>query len=856
MVINKTKATTVIAVLLMATFTLMAMPVKAQPSAQQPGGSVPLPASVTPDVSYDTIAHMNFRPNPIGVGQPLLVNLWLQPPIHVSRYFKQAFLVTFTKPDETEVKIGPLDSFSGDTTSWFEHPVDQVGTWKIKFDFNGAYYPPGNYTVSEGYFSGGQVLNAPLGVYYRPSSDGPYEFVVQQDMVGSWPPSPLPTDYWTRPASVEHREWWSILGNYPGTGVVAGVGRGVSINDWPADTNKYMSNYGFIPYAQGPKSAHIVWKRQGAIGGLIGGTMGLASFTSGGGGPSIVYAGRAYESLTKESDGVTQSVWQCYDIRTGEVFWEKTGVAQVPTMILYSEKEMTVVPGETASTLGMRVDLMYVGGGRLITYSPWNGAVTMNFSISPLTTGTYYASWDWPYFLSVQNLGSGGGYRLINWTIAGDVGSGFTLSNFRLGVKNNITWPWSSLGVVDYEAGIAVNTFGITTSSTGVTYGYRIEAASLTTGASLWNATTDVTKGTEGFFSGSTRVADHGKFAVRLNDGHWHCWDLTTGKKLWVSELSSWPWGTFGCYGVQSYGGNIISNQYDAVVAYNWTNGKISWRYKYLAPYPYESLYADSETGEAYYPWFHEAGRIADGVLYTSNTEHSISEPIPRGHKFHAINITTGEGIWNITGTMFITDFRSAVADGYLAFSNAYDGYMYVIGKGKSQTTITVSPKVSVHGTKVLIEGTVLDLSPAQLGTPCVSKDSMATQMEYLHMQHPIDGVGHNIQMTGVPVTLTAIGSDGSVIDIGMATSNAYYGTFSKSWAPPAEGDYEIVASFAGDESYGSSAAATAVAVGPAPETTQPPETPVIPDYTWTIIGAAIAVIIAVAIAVLILRKR
>jgi len=525
-------------------------------------------------------------------------------------------------------------------------------------------------------------------------------------------------------------------------------------------------------------------------------------------------------------------------------------------MILYSEKEMTVVPGETASTLGMRVDLMYVGGGRLITYSPWNGAVTMNFSISPLTTGTYYASWDWPYFLSVQNLGSGGGYRLINWTIAGDVGSGFTLSNFRLGVKNNITWPWSSLGVVDYEAGIAVNTFGITTSSTGVTYGYRMEAASLTTGASLWNATTDVTKGTEGFFSGSTRVADHGKFAVRLNDGHWHCWDLTTGKKLWVSELSSWPWGTFGCYGVQSYGGNIISNQYDAVVAYNWTNGKISWRYKYLAPYPYESLYADSETGEAYYPWFHEAGRIADGVLYTSNTEHSISEPIPRGHKFHAINITTGEGIWNIAGTMFITDFRSAVDDGYLAFSNAYDGYMYVIGKGKSQTTVTVSPKVSVHGTKVLIEGTVLDLSPAQLGTPCVSKDSMATQMEYLHMQHPIDGVGHNIQMTGVPVTLTAIGSDGSVIDIGMATSNAYYGTFSKSWAPPAEGDYEIVASFAGDESYGSSAAATAVAVGPAAETPQPPENPVIPDYTWTIIGAAIAVIIAVAIAVLILRKR
>jgi hypothetical protein len=128
--------------------------------------------------------------------------------------------------------------------------------------------------------------------------------------------------------------------------------------------------------------------------------------------------------------------------------------------------------------------------------------------------------------------------------------------------------------------------------------------------------------------------------------------------------------------------------------------------------------------------------------------------------------------------------------------------------------------------------------------------------MEYLHMQLPIDGIDHNVQMTGVPVTLTAIGSDGSVIDIGMATSNAYYGTFSKSWAPPAEGDYEIVASFAGDESYGSSAAATAVAVGPAAETPETPGTPVIPDYTWTIIGTGIAIIIAFAIAVILLRKR
>jgi hypothetical protein len=97
------------------------------------------------------------------------------------------------------------------------------------------------------------------------------------------------------------------------------------------------------------------------------------------------------------------------------------------------------------------------------------------------------------------------------------------------------------------------------------------------------------------------------------------------------------------------------------------------------------------------------------------------------------------------------------------------------------------------------------------------------------------------------------------VIDIGTVTSDGYYGTFSKTWSPPNQGDYKIIASFAGDDSYGSSSAATAVSVGPTPTTPSIPET-VVPDYTMTITYAAIAIIIAVAIVGLLiflaLRKR
>ena len=155
-----------------------------------------------------------------------------------------------------------------------------------------------------------------------------------------------------------------------------------------------------------------------------------------------------------------------------------------------------------------------------------------------------------------------------------------------------------------------------------------------------------------------------------------------------------------------------------------------------------------------------------------------------------------------------------------------------------------------------MIEGTVVDQSAAQPGTPCVSQDSMGTYMEYLHMSQPIDGIWHNITLTGVPVQLTAIAADGSYVDIGTVTSDAYHGTFACPWTPPNEGTYNIIATFAGDASYGSSSAATAISVGPPPAPVIIPEQTTPTDYTMTIIGGVIAVIIAVAIVGLVLYRK
>jgi hypothetical protein len=133
----------------------------------------------------------------------------------------------------------------------------------------------------------------------------------------------------------------------------------------------------------------------------------------------------------------------------------------------------------------------------------------------------------------------------------------------------------------------------------------------------------------------------------------------------------------------------------------------------------------------------------------------------------------------------------------------------------------------------------------------------MSTQMEYLHIQHPIDGIYHNITMTGVEVALTAIDENNGYIDIGKATTSAFYGTFEMPWTPPNEDTYRIIASFAGDDSYGSSAASTAVSVGPAPAEITIPAQITPPDYTMTILAGVVAVIIAVAIVgILLYRKK
>jgi hypothetical protein len=848
--IAKTILLTLIAVVSISLLQISVQPAEAQLAAQQPvSGS--LPSGVTVDATVETRAFLSFRPNPIGLGQSLLVNMWINPGVSSNdRLLPQAHVITITKPDGTKDTI-TLDSEPATAAQWFEMTPDQIGTWKFQFEFIGTYFPAGRY------YNGKIVTNTSGtlygSAYYKPSSTAEQELTVQQDFVWSWPPAALPTDYWTRPASLNNREWWPILGSYPGDGY-----NGYGYANWDTlypDTNPYDSNgvYNFIPWVQAPNTAHVVWKRLGAISGLIGGPAGQYGTTSSPGSPSVVYAGRCYQTVTK-SGGT--SVAQCYDLRTGEVYYEVAG-GITPTDVIYYNpvaSSTTIAGGELASA-SWSVELVSVSGSYLRKVNPYTGALAGNYSISPLSGGTLFNQLG-GYYLTVQNLGNSvpadQRYRLINWTSRGTSG---TLSSR---IVSNISWPWSQLPntyasatgilVADFNAGIAAYVTRTYLPGPNIYWTVNVTAASLTTGQMLsWK----VPLPDEGTYSSSCILADHGKVAFLTQKGYFLAYDLNTGQLAWKSETMEYPWGApgFGAYAIQSAYGMLFRQSYDGVYAFNWTNGKIVWKYAAPTYAHFETPYI--EDGQEVYS-FNGGAEIADGKMYVYNTEHTPSWPMTRGWGLHCINITTGELVWKVNNPMV----QGAIADGYMTAANSWDGYMYVFGKGITATTVT-APDVGIQkGASVVIKGTVLDLSPAQAGTPCVSKDSMTTQMEYLHLQMPIDGLWHNQTITGVPVSLTAIGSDGSFVDLGTVITDAYYGTFSKTWAPTAEGDYKIIASFAGDDSYGSSGASTAVSVGPAPAEITIPEQIVPPDYTITIIGAAMAVIVAVALVEVILHRK
>ena len=857
---NKTKATAIIVTILMVTsIALMAIPAQAQVEDHggSPGGGyegpTTIPAGQTADFMIASLAFLSVSPNPCGVGQQLLVNVWTTFPSGEGKY-QVGYTVTITKPGGTTEDV-QLKSYVADGTSWFTYVPTTIGQYTFVFKFAGEYFPAGYYT--RGLYStsrtgefAGAIFNP--SVYVSPATSNTVVINVQSALVSSWQ-SPIPTDFWTRPIQPNNREWYAIGGNYPWTYRMGGA------NAWG---DEY---YG--PFVTAPNTPHILWKRQGALGGLIGGEAYQYPTSGNPGTPSVIYQGRCYQTMTIPVNGVPTSCAVSYNLRTGEQYYAIPTASGgiTPDTIAYWYPTVrgatSTVPGEVAD-VGLTVDLLLLSGSgnnmRLYKINPYTGAVTANVSLPNLGNLEYFYRDGYvlsfaPYRnIQVNNSGivvtkARTGW-LVNWSVQG------SSSNFTSRIVSNISVTiqlsyrtlyqiggYGDLGAYDPDTGISINQNRFIY---GGYYGSSLEAVDLVTGQALWNWTSDVNV-MESAYRPTNAWCRHGIYVAEMERGYWKAWDERTGRVLWESHMNDVPWGEFWMYDEAAYQDMILGVGYTGVWALNETNGAIVWHYNDPSV-PFETPYTSANGTSGSYSV--QNIRIADGKVYVQNSEHTPSYPATRGWGLICLNVTTGEKLWKIMGTAM---GPGPAADGYMACASSYDGYMYVLGKGPSKTTVT-APNVQVaKGTTVLITGSVLDMSPAQPNTPAVADESMDTWMDYLQLQMPVDGIYHNETIKGVDVLLVAVDTNNNPTTVGTATTDTS-GNFAMEWTPGSQSKYTITAIFSGTDSYGSSTATTALSVGPAPTTggnggTGGNVNPQI-DYTWTIIGAAIAIIIVVII--------
>jgi hypothetical protein len=336
---------------------------------------------------------------------------------------------------------------------------------------------------------------------------------------------------------------------------------------------------------------------------------------------------------------------------------------------------------------------------------------------------------------------------------------------------------------------------------------------------------------------------------------------LETGKLMWGPTQSQ--------YYLDIYEGTMLTSHliaYDKLYAcgvagilycYDAQTGELLWTYPAADPYT-ESPFASN--------WWLGITFITDGKLYVGSGEHSPNQPLPRGAPFLCLNATTGELIWGVDGLFRQTGWGglAIIGDSIMATMDTYDMRLYAVGKGPSAITVSASPKVSVHGSKVLVEGLVTDVSPGTddvvikkrfpNGVPAVADESMSDWMLYVYKQFECPA-----NFKGVEVIVEVLDPNGNYYEVARTTSDAK-GLYKATFEPPVPGEYTVIAKFAGSKAYYGSSAETAITVESAPgPTPTPTPTPASMTEMYVIgfgVGLLIAIIIVGLLLYLLLRKR
>jgi outer membrane protein assembly factor BamB len=825
---------------------------------------------------YPTYSKIMISPNPVGVNQIAYVSCFMTNPPPSAGMSQVGDLYTgwyvvVTKPGGTTEKITLRNS-------------DAVGG-------TAATYVPktvGNYTFQ--LFYPGQTLKT--GTYNNtkmlPSQSDIVTLNVQTEQIGAIYQSPtLPTEYWTRPIYATNWAWADIAGSWYGLGAASF-----------ATTGRYDAMGNVQLYTTAPNTGHVVWAKPTHFGGVAGAPISsdqesqyastsiLINFYE-----PIVLNGIIYYTHYVSVDSKNTG-WMAVDLRTGEKVWERTA-GEAGNEVL---KMGQIMRFHTQQEYGSAAYLWSTAGsGRYRIYDAATGTYMANVS------GVVSAS----FILDYSGIQQG--------TLLGYYASGGYLTMWNsTNMITNATWNAATFckwnGNYDWWKGIMWNSTAIPKTGTNVNmnssqtmsvaavtpeiiltryqasagsfmemnFGWQITAGfDAKTGQMLWGPRNQSLPYLESI---ALLCARDGYYVLHNKDtNNAYIYSLKTGELLWGPiQLPGNAYSTISRGGDIAYGKVYIWDLGGFVSAINLATGEIAW-----TMYPRSSGY---DTPFGVYPlWHFGTHTISDGKLFLSEGR-MYDPPLSPSYRL-AINCTDGSMVWKILS--YSGRIPAASADTYLVEWNSFDAQLYTFGKGPTDTTVA-APDVQVPlGNKVLIQGSVMDISAGTKtyekqsrfanGVPAIADANMSVWMEYVYMQQAKPKYE---DIKGVPVQLTAIDPNGNYQDLGKVTSDAN-GNYVFAYSPEHTGIYRVIASFEGSESYFPSSAQTAILVSEAPAAspTQTPATPtpVLPTPTpptqtptpsaavppeagantalYVAIAAVVAIVV-VAVIALFLRRR
>jgi len=874
---------------------------------------VPNAIAHDPAWTIPTFAHIYAATDPIGVGQKATVYMFLTPTYAdtnmANNYRFHNYKLTITSP--TGKVTEQIFEVCQDTTSnqGTTFVPDEIGIYNLTFTFPGQKvndYPhsPTSAYINDTYMAGSASTT----------------LTVQQDPVSEVPYPPLPTEYWTRPMFGENVIWYTISSSWLGSGTPGyGSSSGPNSRCFPGDAVGSLTSHIMWTKTDGQPGGIAGGNNFQIIGNTwFEGTAYAQRYTN----PIIVAGMLVYkEPLNFAASG---GATVCVNLFTGQEIWRRSDVPSLsfgyimdyetpnyhgvyPAVLFTSSFarafdaatgeplfNVTTVPSGTTvlGPIGEQIRYMFVNNGT--TANPdyylcqwnssrmWSGGATP--SIQTTTTTTWALVNTTTYINGVPTVTS---QNVSTSTTAVQASRSLfydyldsSAQNVSISWRNNQPGNPSIVGAIYGDILLCMN--GSRPNSLAPTgnnpYNYfavNLNASKGAIGSILWwntvqpaidpvygNITTVSFAGMDkaGYFCENYRQTSQFAF-----------FNLRTGAfiKLTDSQLALDYYGSTGpgtLHDVVAFGRCYSGAMSGVLYCYDMSTGNLLWTYGNGGEG--NSTYSGLEY-PGRYPIFVKAigGRsLNEGVVYTIYTEHTLETPIAKQALTRAINASDGSEIYTLTAATGEFGAGSfAIADGYTNFFNSYDSRIYTLGRGPSETTVTVGPESQALGGNVVIKGTVMDVSvglhtteiegrfPA--GVPACADSSMKDWMAYVYQQQPKPS-----SFTGVNVRLIVLDSNNNYQDLGTTTTDSK-GQYSLTWKPNIEGDFKVFASFAGTNGYWPSNAETTFNISPtAAATTSPAQEVVQPPIETYIMVATAAIIIAIVLVgaaiLLSLRKR